>query len=423
MIVIIGGGPAGFFAAITARETDPGQPVVLLEKSPAVLAKVKISGGGRCNTTHACFEPRDLAANYPRGQRELVGPFTRWGVAETIKWFADHKVELKTEPDGRMFPVTDSSATIVDGLIRAARDAGVEVRTGCRVETITPDPSGNGFTLGLAGNETLSADRVLLATGGKTSSPRLPDGPRAVDGYSLACGLGHSLVEPVPSLFTFRITNPLLEGLAGVSVPMAEVRLVSATKTDRSLRQSGPLLITHRGLSGPAVLRLSAWGARRFHDLGYQFEISVNWLPDLAGPDLENNLQEWSRARGKQLISTGGPFPLPRRLWTSFVASLGVADDAKWGDLDRSTRARMVTGLTDSRLNVTGQDTFKEEFVTCGGVPLKEIDFRTMASRVCPGLHLAGEILNIDGVTGGFNFQSCWTTGYLAGRGLVGAAP
>lgn len=412
MIIVIGGGPAGFFAAITARRTDPDRPVVLLEKNADVLAKVKISGGGRCNVTHACFEARDLVTHYPRGRRELVGPFSKWGPAETVDWFARLGVELKTEPDGRMFPVTDSSATIVDALTRAAADCGVEVRTRSAVDSISPAPDGEGFSVGQSGN-ILTCRRVLLAAGGRTSAPG------SVDGYALARGLGHGLIEPVPSLFTFRITDPLLEGLAGVSVPDAEVRLVSGEKADRQLRRSGPLLVTHHGLSGPAVLKLSAWGARRFHELGYRFEISVHWLPGTAGPEVDERLQEWTRSRGKQAVATGGPYPLPRRLWGALVARAGIADSTKWADLDRKSRTRLVTALTDTRLEVAGKDTFKEEFVTCGGVPLKEIDFRTMESRVCPGLFLAGEMLDIDGVTGGFNFQSCWTTGYLAGLGLA----
>lgn len=419
MIIVIGGGPAGFFGAIAAREADPSRPVVLLEKNSAVLAKVKVSGGGRCNVTHACFTPRDLAAYYPRGQKELIGPFSKWGPAETAAWFAERGVDLKTEPDGRMFPVTDSSGTIVDCLMRAAHTAGVEVRTSCPVEAVIPATSGTGFTVRLAGGESLACEKLLLATGGRTSSKNDPGVTSTADGYSIAKDLGHTIVEPVPSLFTFRIDDPLLAGLAGVSIPEARIRLADEAGGDKALRQTGPVLVTHRGLSGPAVLRFSAWGARRLHDMSYRFEIAVDWCPNRSSHELDADLQDWSRRNGKQLIPTGGPAELPRRLWAALVARARIADETKWAELDRQARVRLVSALVDTRLAVTGKDTFKEEFVTCGGVPLRQIDFQTMASRVQPGLYLAGELLDIDGVTGGFNFQSCWTTGYLAGRGMA----
>lgn len=416
MIIVIGGGPAGIFAAITARETDPSQAVLLLEKSASTLAKVKISGGGRCNVTHDCPAPRELTAHYPRGQKELLGPFHKWGPAQTVEWFAARGVELKTESDGRMFPVTDSSATIVDCLVSAARSSGVEIRTRCAVTALKALPAADGFSVSLENGEELVATKVLLATGGKPSG-KSP----APDGYSLAGDLGHSVQEPVPSLFTFRVNDPLLAGLAGVSVPEANVRLEPVDKGDRSLVQSGPLLITHRGLSGPAILKLSAWGARRFHELSYRFAVGVNWVPGLTSADLENGLVERTRSQGKQQVGTAGLPEVPRRLWSALVKRASIAEDTKWGELDRRGRGRLVSVLAKSRFEVEGKDTFKDEFVTCGGVSLKEIDFQTMTSRVCPGLHLAGELLNIDGVTGGFNFQSCWTTGFLAGRGLVDA--
>ena len=419
MIIVIGGGPAGFFGAIAARETDPSRPVVLLEKSASVLAKVKVSGGGRCNVTHACFVPRNLVGHYPRGKKELIGPFTKWGPNETVSWFADRGVKLKTEPDGRMFPVTDSSGTIVDCLTRAAREAGVEVRTKYPVEAVIPATSGTGFTVRLAGGESLNCEKLLLATGGRTSVKSAPGATSAADGYSLAKDLGHTITEPVPSLFTFRINDPLLTGLAGVSVPEVGIRLADEAGGGKTLRQTGPILVTHQGLSGPAVLRMSAWGARRFHDLSYRFEIAIDWCPHHSSGDLDADLQDWSRRNGKQQIHTAGPVELPRRLWAALVVRAGIAGTTKWGELDRMDRTRLVAAIVGTKLEVTGKDTFKEEFVTCGGVPLREIDFQTMASRVQPGLYLAGELLDIDGVTGGFNFQSCWTTGYLAGRGLA----
>jgi len=420
MIIVIGGGPAGFFGAIAAREADSSRPVLLLEKSSAGLAKVKVSGGGRCNVTHACFAPRDLADNYPRGQKELIGPFNKWGPVETVAWFAKHGVELKAEPDGRMFPVTDSSGTIVDCLMQAARTAGVEVRTNCPVEAVIPATVGTGFTIRLAGGESLTCEKLLLATGGRTSTTSAPGGTSTADGYSLAKNLGHSIVEPVPSLFTFRIDDALLAGLAGVSVPEAGIRLADEAGRGKGWGQTGPVLVTHRGLSGPAVLRFSAWGARRLHEMSYRFEIAVDWCPRHSSQDLDADLQAWSHEHGKQQINTGGPVELPRRLWAALVGRARIADETKWADLGRQARARLVSALVDTRFAVTGKDTFKEEFVTCGGVALRELNFQTMASRIRPGLYLAGELLDIDGVTGGFNFQSCWTTGYLAGRGMAG---
>ncbi|MEN8007139.1 MAG: aminoacetone oxidase family FAD-binding enzyme [Candidatus Krumholzibacteriota bacterium] len=419
MIIVIGGGPAGFFGAITARRANPSQKVVLLEKNASALAKVKVSGGGRCNVTHACFAPRDLAGHYPRGRKELIGPFTKWGPAETVAWFAGRGVELKTEPDGRMFPVTDSSGTIVDCLTRAAREAGVEIRTNCMVEGVGPAASGTGFTVRLAGGESLTCDKLLLATGGRTSGKSSPGDTKTADGYSLAQELGHTIAEPVPSLFTLRIDDPLLAGLAGVSVPEAGIRLADETGGGKALRQTGPVLVTHRGLSGPAVLRMSAWGARHLHDLSYRFGIAVNWCPHLSTNDLDSALQDFSRRNGKQQVSTGGPVELPRRLWAALVARAGIDEATRWGDLDRGGRTRLVAAVVATELEVTGKDTFKEEFVTCGGVPLRQVDFKTMSSRLQPGLFFAGELLDIDGLTGGFNFQSCWTTGYLAGRGLA----
>jgi predicted Rossmann fold flavoprotein len=404
--IVIGGGPAGFFAAITAREAAPDRPVLLLEKNPSVLGKVKISGGGRCNVTHACFDPRELITRYPRGGRELRGPLTRFGPAETMDWFTQRGVPLKTEDDGRVFPVSDSSASIVDALTGAAREAGVQVETRQTVTGLACEPG--AFTLALADGRELRAERVLVATGGRTSSGG------GADGYNLAAGLGHTIEPPVPSLFTFEIEDPLLAGLAGVAVP-AEVRVSGGGK---ALRQTGPLLITHRGLSGPAVLLLSAWGARELHERGYAFDIEVAWLPGLRAEEVNEELQTWSRDHARATVAGGGPGGLPRRLWTALVGAAGVGDDRRWAELGREERRRLASLLTGTRLSVRGQALNKEEFVTCGGVHLNEVDFRTMQSKICPGLFLAGEVLDIDGVTGGFNFQGCWTMGWLAGMGM-----
>jgi len=407
MIVVIGGGPAGFFGAITAREADPSRPVVLLEKVGEVLRKVKVSGGGRCNVTHACFDPRELTGRYPRGGRELLGPFHHWGPAETLDWFAERGVALKTEPDGRMFPETDDSATIVDCLRQAARDAGVDILTRKTVTAIEKD--GENFLVKTASGD-LPCSAVLLATGGQTSADP--------GGFDIARSLGHTIVDPLPSLFTFRCSDPLLEGLPGVATE-AVVEVSDRPRGRDDLRQGGPLLVTHRGLSGPAVLKLSAWGARDLHDQDYRFELAVDWLPGLSVEELDGLLQDRTRTQGKQQVASAGPGDLPRRLWSALVSRAEIGPESRWADLGRDARRTLVDILKGTRLAIHGQDTFKEEFVTCGGVKLAEVDFRTMESRRCPGLFLAGEVLDVDGVTGGFNFQACWTTGYLAGQGMT----
>jgi len=405
MLIVIGGGPAGFFGAIRARETAPARPVMLLEKSSQVLRKVSVSGGGRCNVTQACFEPRELISRYPRGSRELQGPFHTFGPRETVAWFAERGVELTTEPDGRMFPVTNSSDTIVSCLREAARQTGVDVRTGVTVTALDPNPE--GFSVTLASGESLAAEAVLLATGGQTSGG-------GETGYDLAAALGHTIVPPVPSLFSFRIADPLLAGLAGVAVPQAQVRITGA----RRLTETGPLLITHRGLSGPVVLRLSSRGARYLHDCGYRCEIVVNWAPGLNSDQIDQRLQAATRNHGKQQIQRNSPLDLPKRLWQALAVAADISVNDRWADLGRQQRRTLTRHIDAYALNVDGQATNKEEFVTCGGVALPEIDFRTMASRVSPGLFLAGELVDIDGITGGYNFQACWTTGWLAGSAL-----
>lgn len=396
MFIVIGGGPAGFFAAIRARETAPLQAVVLLEKSRQTLRKVVVSGGGRCNVTHACYEPREMISHYPRGGRELLGPLHSFGPTETVAWFADHGVSLKTEPDGRMFPTTDSSGTIVECLERTARTIGVEVRTKTCVTAVTTN-SGGGFAVQLADDSCLTADRVLIATGG--------------GGCDIAAQLGHTIAAPVPSLFTFRIADPMLDGLAGVSVPRVRIRVPGDLKLD----ETGPVLITHWGLSGPAVLRLSAWGARFFHDADYATAITVDWCPALSPQQIDERLQHETRTHGKQLVRASSAFGLPKRLWTAITRAAGIDASLRWAELGRDRRRALAHRLQHSEFQTNGQTTNKEEFVTCGGVTLSEVNFKTMESRRHRGLFFAGEVLDLDGVTGGFNFQACWTTGWLAG--------
>ena len=432
-IVIVGGGAAGFFAAITSAEAAPGTEVIVLERGPRFLAKVKISGGGRCNVTHACFNEREFATRFPRGERALIAPFKQFQASDTAAWFAARGVKLKTESDGRMFPTTDSSQTIMDCLLNAAREAGVKLVTNCLVERVRR--TGGGFELVLSegrarhsvravgiqldsgahgvtrpttaeGNErnTLACGKLLLATGG-CRTPALGQ---------LAVSLGHSLEAPVPSLFTFHIATPWLRELAGISVEMVE-----ASVAETRLHERGALLITHWGLSGPAILRLSAWGARVLHEKDYRFALHVNWLPQLSGETLASEFQTRRNSQPARLVVNSPVAPLPARLWEQLVLASGAARDTRWTVLPREAQHKLVQQLLRTEFQVTGKSLNKDEFVTCGGVRLGEVNFKTMESRICPGLFFAGEVLDVDGITGGFNFQAAWTTGWIAGRALA----
>lgn len=401
-IVVAGGGAAGFFAAVTCAEALPGADVTILEKGPQFLAKVRISGGGRCNVTHACFEPREFTARFPRGQRALLAPLHAFQASDTVAWFESRGVKLKTENDGRMFPTTDSSQTIVDCLTRAATAAGVKLRANCGLSRAVKSPAG-GFELTLSNGETLVCDRLLLATGGC----------RAASAGELAVSLGHTLEPPVPSLFTFHIDTPWLRDLSGVSVASV-VAAVPGTK----LREQGPLLLTHWGVSGPVVLRLSAWGARVLHEMNYQFPLLLNWLPDLDPEKIAAQLRALREALPARLIVNTPIAPLPARLWEQLVLAAGIPRETRQAELSRPLQHALIQQLTRTELRVTGKSLNKDEFVTCGGVRLSEVNFKTMESKICPGLHFAGELLDIDGITGGFNFQAAWTTGWLAGRAM-----
>ena len=402
LVVVLGGGASGFFAAITCAETAPGTRVLLLEKSAQCLAKVRISGGGRCNVTHACFDPRELSAQYPRGGQALLAPFHLFQPRDTLAWFAARGVALKTEPDGRMFPLTDSSATIVDCLVDAARAAGVECRTNRAPVRVARRAEG-GFELAFAEGTTVTCERLLLATGGC----------RTPAAGQWAVALGHSLESPVPSLFAFDLAAPWLGGLAGISVPSVEVSLPALRR-----RETGPLLITHAGVSGPAILRLSAWCARGLHELKYQARLRVNWVPHLDQPAVERLLAASRAAQPARRIVNSPLPPLAGRLWEALVLAAGISRETRWSDLAHAARHRLVQQLRLTEFHLSGKTLNRDEFVTCGGVPLSEVNFKTMESRVCPGLYLSGELLDIDGLTGGFNFQSAWTTGWLAGRAM-----
>jgi predicted Rossmann fold flavoprotein len=398
-VVVVGGGAAGFFGAIAGATAHPDAQVTLLEAAPQPLAKVRISGGGRCNVTHACFEAAALIQHYPRGGKALRGAFSRFQPRDTVQWFAQHGVKLKTEADGRMFPVTDDSATIVNCLLQVAEEAGVKVRTGTPIKTV--EHQADKYVIPLRTGEVLQSDRLLLATGS------------SLQGYEIARKLGHTIAPPVPSLFTFNIRDSRLQGLAGVAVQIARLRLqVNQTKFE----QTGAVLITHWGLSGPAVLKLSAWGARALHESSYQATLQINWLPETHAEQLREQLLATKSQFPKRTLSAHCPFALPRRLWQQLVAHCSIGSDDRWAELSNKTLNDLLQELTQGQYTIQGKGAFKEEFVTCGGVNLKEVDFKTMASRICPGLYLAGEVLDIDGVTGGFNFQSAWTTGWLAGQ-------
>ncbi|MBT5902599.1 MAG: NAD(P)/FAD-dependent oxidoreductase [Opitutaceae bacterium] len=398
-IAVIGGGAAGYFSAITAAEAAPDAQVVLFEATGHVLAKVRISGGGRCNTTHACFEPRELVKRYPRGSRELIGPMNKFGPRETVAWFAARGVELKTESDGRMFPTTDDSGTIIDCLQSAIAHSAVPVRIRMPVREVERAEDGR-FRLTLGDGEVERFDRVIVTTGGNRGS----------GGHAIATALGHTIEPPVPSLFTFQIDDARLQGIEGLAVPEAEVS-VPGTK----LKERGPVLVTHWGLSGPGVLRLSAWGARELATLDYQFTVRIAWSGEPNEDRVREKLVAGRSALGKKRVRNVNPIGLPGRLWERLVEAAEIAEDVIWVSLPKKSLNALVRAVVASEFAVTGKSTNKEEFVTCGGVRLREVDFKTMESRRCPGLYFAGEVLDIDGITGGFNFQSAWTTAHLAG--------
>ena len=401
--VFVGGGAAGFFGAIAFAAEQTGAEAIILEKGPQFLQKVRISGGGRCNVTHALFEPRDFARRYPRGERELIGLLQRFQARDTVQWFEDRGVPLKIESDGRMFPITDSSQTIIDCLLHEAKKSGVSIRTNATVESIVPNDA--GFQLHLAGGETIDAAAVLLATGG-SRTPALG---------ALAVNLGHTLVEPVPSLFTLQIESNWLRNLAGVSVADAQVSAAVG-----NLRERGALLVTHWGLSGPAVLRFSAWGARPLHEADYRFAVTVNWLPAMTEEQIRSELMDRAKKQPAKLVVNWPLSPIPARLWEALVIeAAGIPHNKRWTDLGRAGAHTLVQTLIRSEFQVTGKSLNKDEFVTCGGVKLSEVNLKTMESKIRPGLFFAGECLDIDGITGGFNFQAAWTTGWVAGNGVA----
>jgi len=391
-IIVVGGGAAGFFTAINIVESNPKLKVAILERGKEVLSKVRVSGGGRCNVTHACFVPNDLVKFYPRGEKELRGPFNQFCSGDTIEWFERHGVELKIEDDGRMFPVTDSSQTIIDCFLNTAKKLGIDILTGQSVQDIF---KGENYWKLETNQQSFKCDKLIMTTG---SNPKM---------WEMMQNLGHSIVSPVPSLFTFNIKDNRIKDLMGVSA------FASVKVKDSKLKASGPLLITHWGMSGPGILRLSAWGARELFDKNYQFTLQVNWLNDLDFETVLEDLKEIKEENAKKLVSKFCPFEFPKRLWESLLIASGINSDVKWADISKKQMTDLVNQLTNGQFQVNGKSTFKEEFVTAGGIDLKQINFKTMESKLHSNLFFAGEILNIDAITGGFNFQNAWTGGFI----------
>lgn len=399
-IVVIGGGAAGFFAAIQAASANKNAEVVLLEKTSKLLQKVKVSGGGRCNVTNACSDMKQLSAAYPRGEKQLKSAFSRFTTTDTMTWFQDRKVKLKTEADGRVFPVSDDSQTIIDCLEKEAKKLKIDIRLEADVKKIIPSYTG-GFELALANGDRISCAKLIVAAGG---SPKL-------ENMQWLKELGHEIIEPVPSLFTFNIPNESLNELTGISVNPAKVKIA-----DTKFEFSGPVLITHWGLSGPAVLKLSSFAARYLAEKEYKFSVQLNWLNDKKDEACRNELMNVKAANPHKQVNNHFPFKLPSRLLSHLFTKSGIDESARWADISKADIQQLVQNLIYDTYDVQGKTGFKEEFVTCGGISLNDIEFKNMQSKRCKNLYFAGEILDIDGITGGFNFQAAWTTGFIAGN-------
>lgn len=396
-ILIVGGGAAGFFTAINIVEKNPKLKVAILERGKSVLEKLRISGGGRCNVTHACFVPNDLVKFYPRGEKELRGPFHQFCSGDTIEWFSNHGVELKIEDDGRMFPVSDSSQTIIDCFLSAVQKLKIDVLTSQSVQSIY---KGIDYWKVETNHETYSCQKLVMTTG---SNPKI---------WDVLSEIGHAIVQPVPSLFTFNIKDRRIKDLMGISA-LATVKVKKS-----KLSASGPLLITHWGMSGPGILRLSAWGAIELFQKNYQFAIQVNWLNEVTFEEVEEQLKDLKLEHSKKVVCKKSPFDLSNRLWESLVVAAEITTETKWADLTKKQLQNLALQLTKGEFQVNGKSTFKEEFVTAGGIDLKEINFKTMESKLYENLYFAGEILNIDAITGGFNFQNAWTGGFIIANSI-----
>ena len=402
--MVIGGGAAGFMAAITAAEQRVKR-VLVLEATPELLNKVRISGGGRCNVTHACWDPAELVGHYPRGQRALKGVFSRFAAGDAIAWFADRGLVLIEEADGRMFPEQNRSEAVIQCLKRAALKAGVKVQTRAMVQRLSVQSEGGFLVDGRGLDQPLSAQKVMLATGGHPS------------GRKMAEKLGHQLVPPVPSLFSLSLEASALAACSGIAVDDVGLEL---KLNNQRFRHVGRVLITHRGLSGPATLRLSAFAARALHGSRYRGELRVDWSAGLGRSGVEQRLKQWRQEQARRTLAAAKPFDhFPRRLWQAFLMLAGADGERRWAELPVKSERRLVEILCAQPLSIQGRGPFGEEFVTAGGVDLGEVNLATMESRRCPGLYLAGELLDVDGVTGGFNFQACWSGGWLAGQSIA----
>jgi hypothetical protein len=406
-IIIVGGGAAGFFTAINIVEKNPKLKVAILERGQEVLTKVRISGGGRCNVTHACFVPNELVKFYPRGEKELRGPFHQFCSGDTIEWFEKHGVTLKIEDDGRMFPVSNSSQTIIDCFLLATQKLGIQILMGQSVQSIF---KAEDYWKVETNHETFACQKLIMTTG---SNPKI---------WNLLEEIGHSIVAAVPSLFTFNIKDARIKDLMGLSA-FAKVKVKNS-----KLEASGPLLITHWGMSGPGILRLSAWGARILSEKNYQFTLQVNWLNEMTFEKTEILLKDLKLEHAKKAVSKKSPFEFPNRLWESLVLASGIDTSTalsetgigtKWADLTKKQLTGLANQLTNGEFQVNGKSTFKEEFVTAGGIDLKEINFKTMESKLHENLYFAGEIVNIDAITGGFNFQNAWTSGFIVAQAVA----
>lgn len=401
-LVVAGGGAAGFFCAVNAARMNPGLKVILIEKSNKLLSKVKVSGGGRCNVTHHCFDITGMSRNYPRGQHFVKKAFHEFFTTDTIQWFEERGVKLKAEEDGRMFPVTDSSQTIIDCLLREVNRYGVDVRLNKEVKKINVK-NGNSFVVEFANGESIDADFICIASGGYPKSSM----------FDWLKELGHSIEEPVPSLFTFNMPGHPITKLMGVSVEKARVKIMGT-----KLEQEGPVLITHWGLSGPAILRSSAWGARELAAKNYAFQVLINWLPQFTEQGLASEFQRIRFDMATQKIGNKNPFGLPQRLWEFLLEHAEINAALRWADLPARDQNRLAKNICACEFAIKGKTTFKEEFVTAGGIRLNEINPATMESKKIPGLFFAGEVVDVDGITGGFNFQHAWTSGWVAAKGI-----
>jgi predicted Rossmann fold flavoprotein len=406
-LVVAGGGAAGFFCAVNAARMNPMLKVTIVEKTGKLLQKVKISGGGRCNVTHACYDPAVMIRHYPRGANFLKKAFHHFFTVDTIDWFQRRGVQLKTEADGRMFPVTDSSQTIIDCLMQEAARYGVSILLNHDIKSVQIHRSATGnvsFELQFAAAPPVVCNVLCIAAGGYPKPPQ----------YDWLRALGHTIEAPVPSLFTFNMPGHAITKLMGVAVEDAAVKIMGT-----KLQEQGPVLITHWGLSGPAVLKLSARAARELHERQYHCTALVNWLPAVPEQELREQLQRQRMDNGAQKIYNGYMNGIPKRLWHFLLEQSGIAEDTRRADVPAKSQNLLIKNITAMELPVSGKTTFKEEFVTAGGIQLSEVDAATMQSRIVPHLFFAGEILNVDGVTGGFNFQNAWTTGFIAAQAIA----